>query len=67
MKTKPPVLAPVPRMVCALTSGGIMPGVTGLGDPGGLVFVGTSNQNRIFDWRQEDANQCRGGREWGVE
>ena len=40
------------------TSGIITPIVTGLGDPGGMVFVDTSKHDLDPDWNSDD-NQCR--------
>ncbi len=45
-----------------LTTGLITPIVTGLGDPGGMVFVDTSKHGLDPDWNAE-GNQCR-DRDW---
>jgi hypothetical protein len=45
-----------------LTTGLITPIVTGLGDPGGMVFVDTSKHDRDRDW-DEDRGACR-ERDW---
>lgn len=51
-----------------MTTGVITPIVTGLSNPGGLMFVNTSESDRDSEWQDKDTqdmDKCQSEREWG--